>query len=434
MAQEPTVPIEKLKEFKQLIDSNYQNAISLVTSNYRNANRTLQQMMGANADEDDDKFIESDVLAQMTTDEVHSLQSHLNDSRLIRDQLNWSHISSALMHELDDKISFSVMRVVNKLNISKVILSEAMKKKLTKRMSKQEIIYIAQLIDRAIQNTTNNDTRAAYAITAADIVPYVPHEQDLNDANLLIDIFNVHRIYKFSTFHFESYEKRQFIKAIQSNKFIKENKDQIAKIFDEKYENNTCAPFTLYPSWLIVDDQFIICNYFFCASYIVNKLRANTMQNHYKLCICVIPNKVVSIYDDNIVFPFSIASDVSAFLMQNGFDTFSRTAIKESDAKDPQRLLQIIDHYVNCPGTEYLLQDVLLIIDRRKQKNVLYVLNASVNDHKLVKLKQNHLLGMEFDISALDQGSTVVQCYLTKGIGEKTRFYPEYLTFLMCRL
>eukprot|EP01083_Nonionella_stella_P125089 378191_1 len=450
MSQEFTVSTSKLKQFRELIHSNYQNAvsnhqnsisnhqnaISTATSNYRNAIRSLQQMTGSDAlmiNEEDEKFLETNILAQMTTDEVHSLQSHLNDTRLIRDKLNWSHISSALMHELDDKISFGVMRVVNKLNISKIVLSEAMKKKLTKRMSKEEINYIAQLMDRAIQST-NNDTRAPYAITAATTVPYVPHEQDLNDPNLLIDIFNVYRIYKFSTFHFQSYEKQQFIKAIQSNKFIKENKDQIAKIFDEKYENNTCAPFTLYPSWLIVDDQFIICNYFFCASYIVNKLRANTMQNHYKLCICVIPNKVVSIYDDNIVFPFSIASDVSAFLMQNGFDTFSRTAIKESDAKDPQRLLQIIDHYVNCPGTEYLLQDVLLIIDRRKQKNVLYVLNASANDRKLVKLKQNHLLGMEFDILALDQGSTVVQCYLTKGIGEKTRFYPEYLTFLVCRL
>eukprot|EP01083_Nonionella_stella_P172082 589416_1 len=133
------------------------------------------------------------------------------------------------------------MRVVNKLNISKVVLSEAMKKKLTKRMSKQEIIYIAQLIDRAIQNTTNNDTRAPYAITAATAVPYVPHEQDLNDPNLLIDIFNVYRVHKFSTFHFQTYEKQKFIKAIKSNKFIKANKDKITKIFNEKYENNTCA-------------------------------------------------------------------------------------------------------------------------------------------------------------------------------------------------
>eukprot|EP01083_Nonionella_stella_P148781 471573_1 len=108
MAQETLVSTEKLiNEFKQLINSNYQNAISTVTSNYRNATRSLQQMMGSNADEADEKFLESDILAQMTADEVHSLQSHLNDSRLIRDKLNWSHISSALMHELDDKISFS---------------------------------------------------------------------------------------------------------------------------------------------------------------------------------------------------------------------------------------------------------------------------------------------------------------------------------------
>eukprot|EP01083_Nonionella_stella_P148782 471577_1 len=129
MSQEMTVSASKLKqftEFRELIHSNYKNAtsnhqkailnhqdaISTATSHYRNAIRSLQQLMGSdalmiNVDEEDEKFLETDILSQMTMDEVHSLQSHLNDTRLIRDQLNWSHISSALMHELDDKISFS---------------------------------------------------------------------------------------------------------------------------------------------------------------------------------------------------------------------------------------------------------------------------------------------------------------------------------------
>eukprot|EP01083_Nonionella_stella_P179423 637036_1 len=90
MAQETTVSVEKLNEFKELIDSNYQNAIEryrfatsnyrFATSNYRKATRSLQKMMGLNADEEDEKFLESDMLAQMTADEVHSLQSHINDT------------------------------------------------------------------------------------------------------------------------------------------------------------------------------------------------------------------------------------------------------------------------------------------------------------------------------------------------------------------
>eukprot|EP01083_Nonionella_stella_P204423 745225_1 len=93
-----------------------------------------------------------------------------------------------------------------------------------------------------------------------------------------------------------------------------------------------------------------------------------------------------------------------------------------------------MEYYLNCPNAEYLLQDVLLIIDRRGQENVLHVLNASANDPKLIKLKQNHVLGMEFNILRSKNGNNVVRCYLAKGIGEKTRFYTEHLTFLMCRL
>eukprot|EP01083_Nonionella_stella_P279889 952032_1 len=120
MSQEMTVSTSKLKQFRELIHSNYQNvisvatsnhqkaishaistatsnhqnAISTATSNYRNAIRSLQQLMGSdalmiNVDEEDEKFLETNILAQMTTDEVHSLQSHLNDTRLIRDKLNW---------------------------------------------------------------------------------------------------------------------------------------------------------------------------------------------------------------------------------------------------------------------------------------------------------------------------------------------------------
>eukprot|EP01083_Nonionella_stella_P279888 952031_1 len=105
MSQEMTVSTSKLKQFRELIHSNYQNAISAATSkhqeaistatsNYRNLIRSLQQMTGSdalmiNVDEEDQKFLETNILAQMTTDEVHSLQSHLNDTRLIRDKLNW---------------------------------------------------------------------------------------------------------------------------------------------------------------------------------------------------------------------------------------------------------------------------------------------------------------------------------------------------------
>eukprot|EP01083_Nonionella_stella_P173758 600356_1 len=424
MAQEIAVSTAKLKQFKQLVNSNYLNATRLQAR--------LQNIIGSNElqDDDDDKSFERDILAEMSPDEVDSLQSHLNAARLIRDKLNWTHISSSLMHELDEKISFHFINTVKKLNISTIELSEAMEQKLNKKMPKQEVHYIRQLIQRAIQNTMGVSSDANTLKKQND----APRETDLNglNGNVLVDIFNVYRLYKFCNFHFESYTKEQFMKAIRSNAFIKQDKDEMANIFHAKYDNH--MPFVLYPSWLIADDQFIIFNYFFASSYFANKLRTNPARNQTKFSIYIIPKKIVSIYDENMVFSGSIALDVSLFLTQHGFQTFSRTAIKESDAQDPNKLFQIIEYQLNGPGTEYLQQDVLLIIDRRQTQNILYVLNGSVHHDKLIKLQQNHLLGMEFDIFRSEGGNSVVQCYFSKGIGEKIRFYPEYLTFFMCRL
>eukprot|EP01083_Nonionella_stella_P289040 983680_1 len=378
-------------------------------------------------DAEDEKFLEANILSQMTTNEMNSLQSHLDGARLIRRKLDWQHIVSALMHELDQNISFYVAKSVKKLNISKVFISDALEEKLNKKMSKQEVEYVRQLIQRAKQNTKVTSTAAIPFQTQNHIeAPPCVHDDDdgiaLLDANLLIDIFNAYRIYKFITFHFESYEREEFIEAIKGNTFIKQNKNDIVNEFNANYDDQ--MPFQLYPSWLIADDQFIIFNYFFCCSYVVNTLRANPPRNRLKLAIYIIPNKIVSVYDENIVFPWSIEPNVSNLLMDNGFDTFLRASITDQSCKDKRKLLNIIEYYLKAPASGYLEQDLLLIVDRRGHGNVLYVLNASPNNDKLVKLHQNHLLGMEFDILAQDQGDTVVRCYLTRGIGEKARFYP----------
>eukprot|EP01083_Nonionella_stella_P171852 587972_1 len=120
--------------------------------------KSMQEIMGADHlneshDEDHDEFIERNILSQMTTCEIDSLRSGLHTARSIGRKLEWPQISSALMHELDEGVSRKVMKVVEELNISTVSLSEAMENELNKEMTKHEIHYIRNLIDRSIQNT-----------------------------------------------------------------------------------------------------------------------------------------------------------------------------------------------------------------------------------------------------------------------------------------
>eukprot|EP01083_Nonionella_stella_P263053 893990_1 len=267
------------------------------------------------------------------------------------------------MHELDQQSSYRVMKAVEELKIATVSLSEAMKKKLSRKMTKQEIHYIRDLIKRAIQNT--QETPPATTLLNRRHVATLEAETDALTGDMLRDIFDTYRVYKFSNFQFETYCKNQFIKAIEMNKFLEKKKEK-KNMFSESYRNR--AEFALYPSWLIADDQFIICNYFFCASYIVNKFRArvNPTRKHIQFSIYIIPKKIVSIYDENISFAGTLACDIAVFLKQNGFNIFSRTSIDESACDDPQTLYQIIMHYLNCQNHAYLSQDILLIIDRRE--------------------------------------------------------------------
>eukprot|EP01083_Nonionella_stella_P186934 685707_1 len=348
MAQEITVSLDKLNQL-YLDTARALNAVQPILK------ARLQEIVGSDRfNEDDNEFIEKN----------ESLRSgpRAHSTILIDGKLDWTHISSALMHELDEGASYHVMKAVKKLDISTIILSEALQKKLNKKMLKQEIHYIRKLIDRAIQNTKEAPPPATTSLNQRHCAPREEDAGTLN-ADTLIDIYDTHRIYKFTTFQFETYSKHEFMETIETNKFLKQKKDQIANIFDESYANR--KEFVLYPSWLIADDQFIIFNYFFGTSYIVNELRVNPTRNEMKFSIYIIPKKIVSIYDENISFAATLPSNIGMFLEQNGFKTFCRAAIDESVCDDPQTLYQIIMHYLSCPHPAYLSQDLLLIIDRR---------------------------------------------------------------------
>eukprot|EP01083_Nonionella_stella_P079917 219380_1 len=220
MAQKQiSIPQEKLKQWYLNVYKCNQMQLQMQSE--------WQEMMGTdplneNHDEDDNAFLERSILSQMTMVEMDSMRSNLH-SRLVSRKLDWPHISSALMHELDERASSHVMKAVAKLNISVVRLSKAMEQKLSKKMTKQEIHYIRNLIDRASQNTTESAPATALLNRRQDAAGDTD-TSGLN-ADMLIDIFETRRLYKFSNFQFETYSKKQFMETLETNKFIKQNKD-----------------------------------------------------------------------------------------------------------------------------------------------------------------------------------------------------------------
>merc|ERR1712113_549669 len=59
---------------------------------------------------------------------------------------------------------------------------------------------------------------------------------------------------------------------------------------------------TLYPSWLIRDDVFQVMKYHFATSEWVDQLKQrNDTEKGVDVICCVIPENVVSLYDDDTV-------------------------------------------------------------------------------------------------------------------------------------
>eukprot|EP01084_Bolivina_argentea_P129592 228863_1 len=60
----------------------------------------------------------------------------------------------------------------------------------------------------------------------------------------------------------------------------------------------------MYPQYVIDDDMYSICKYFFVASHVIHKIR-NT-KKEYMLKVTIIPNNVICIYDKNMELPFGL--------------------------------------------------------------------------------------------------------------------------------
>eukprot|EP01083_Nonionella_stella_P089742 250502_1 len=84
---------------------------------------------------------------------------------------------------------------------------------------------------------------------------------------VLYDIYNVHKCFLFDNCHFEHYKASQFTTDVCNNAL-----DPQMKQFAELHEHDITT-INLYPSYIIDDDMYTICNYFFCASRIVHNAR-----------------------------------------------------------------------------------------------------------------------------------------------------------------
>eukprot|EP01083_Nonionella_stella_P057877 151758_1 len=239
-------------------------------------------------------------------------------------------------------------------------------------------------------------------------------DSDQSIVNHLHDVYNVHKCFLFTNYHFKHYNVKEFTEDLQNCKHLQ-------NCTDLTFKEDDFATLNLYPSYIIDDDMSNICKYFFCGSHIVQK--ESKWNTAFTLRICIIPRSVVCIYDERVIMPFD-SDDIEFYLESIHIHPLKRTLHRSQD------MIQITNALQNEIGA--IDSNVLLIVDKTHLDNdVLYTCH-NVSFSNFDELKHFYVIQMEFDVSY--DHTRVVRCYLHYGNGRsRTRFYPEYFTTIIPR-
>eukprot|EP01084_Bolivina_argentea_P315930 547505_1 len=174
---------------------------------------------------------------------------------------------------------------------------------------------------------------------------------------------------------------------------------------------------------------------FFSASHLVrNLMESKDSASTLKVKIFVIPDKVVSIYDDKVTFPCTI-DQMDLFLNNNQCYIYERATISEirsENISDINQILQNRVEYLN-EQIEGQVKDLMIVVDRRRIErcnfDTIYVFRNE--ESKFKQLNSNGIISLHFHVSQnIETDTRVVQCHLLYGINKifYIRFFPEYLT------
>eukprot|EP01084_Bolivina_argentea_P264153 447356_1 len=275
-----------------------------------------------------------------TIPSINNLAETISSNECI---LKWIYIGHALKHELYDKISFALMTIVkNKTNIisrndmlNQEIVDNVLKElKDQNKIDQKELDYIKKLIKRAILfDPIINPIHRNSAIEQA-----TEYDENIDDMfsgltiNMLQDIYATHNCFLYRNYQFAEYKKQTMIENITNNKYFGKNKQDFAsKIKSVIMEK--ISDIDLYPSYIIEDNLYIIWKYVFSVTHLVQKLIQNNSNNDvFTLNVFIIPKRIVSVYDTNIIYPVAI-KHVSDYLSLNGCYSHKCLTMKPSEYK-----------------------------------------------------------------------------------------------------
>ena len=263
--------------------------------------------------------------------------------------------------------------------------------------------------------------------------------QDLNPKwkgltmNLLFDIYGAHEALKFGQLQREDYSPNEFM-------------NDVKKAEDNVFGQSICTPvldadaprfaLSFYPLFLINDDVFEVMACHYAVSLVVNSM-VNGMSdvNGVHIRSVVVPLSICSRYDYGVRHQ-SLVPDVTQFMTSF---TFIGSGYEGGISKvvDLAEKIESMLQQLAFPS-----KHLVILFDRGVKVKCVYIFEC--NDWSDVDdLNRNYYLSFDFTVSRTKGTSRdsngdikvpVVRCWLTFGVNQRLRFYPEYAVWILPHL
>eukprot|EP01084_Bolivina_argentea_P279320 477519_1 len=359
---------------------------------------------------------------------------------------DWDYIYNAISHLLHNKIATSFIGIKNEKGYKRTTKNNITAILKTLQVTAQEKKYIRKIIPKAkytfrsIKTSTEGGLQPKY--NSGRFLQVDGRDIDVKfhglNVDTLYDIHNIHNCFLFSKYQFSEYKIKTFSNDITNNIYFNFYKVDTPFILTVKslIKPTKIPEIDLFPQYIIDDDICDVWNYFFAASSLVRELIENkksTIHNAlFSLKVCIIPRKVISVYDPAIIFEYNKINNINVYLKSKKL-IWNKPATKIGHASNMLTIYDAFKAQMDVIAKKHSeITSILIIVDRRFEsitKIYTVVLNNGFN--KLSELDKNYCISLQFSILKRN----VVRCHLFYGVNNinRIRFFPELLTTIIPR-
>ena len=258
--------------------------------------------------------------------------------------------------------------------------------------------------------------------------------------DILYDIFGVHKALVFGRLQRADYAQTDFMNDIKSAERKAFGGDICTQLISEE---DLRLKLSFYPKCLINDDIFEVMACHFAVSSVVRSMRENLHgAESLHICSVVVPVAICSRYDVDARHHPTI-NNVDHFMNRLATSDFYASRIIDPDianAVETAKTIQMLISHLNVNNDNHKV--IVIIFNRQKQtdndRTRISVFGCD-DSTKLEEFRQNHFICFDFQVSyarnnLIDNARPVVRCWMTFGIGQRLRFYPEYTVWIIPHL